>query len=194
MKPPKAQEAAAPRPQALVLAGGSGTRFWPLSRRSRPKQLLALEGTRSLLQATVDRLAPLIEPHEVWVVTTRELVKEVRRQLPEVPTRQILVEPVGRNTAPAIAWSIRSMPEELRQSAVVVLPADHRVGDPEVFRLRLSQAIEAVNEKDLVMTLGVVPRWAETGYGYLRLGEAERDGTPLGVALHRKPDTDRAVS
>lgn len=194
VNPPKAQEAAAPRPQALVLAGGSGTRFWPLSRRSRPKQLLALEGSRSLLQATVDRLAPLIEPHQIWVVTTRELVKEVRRQLPEVPTRQILVEPVGRNTAPAIAWSIRSMPEELRQSAVVVLPADHRVGDPEVFRLRLSQAIDAVCEQDLVMTLGVVPRWAETGYGYLRLGRTvdEKTGMRWVSRFTEKPDARTA--
>jgi mannose-1-phosphate guanylyltransferase/mannose-6-phosphate isomerase len=161
------------------LAGGSGTRFWPLSRRARPKQLLALEGGRTLLQSTVDRLSPLIEPHEVWIVTTRDLVKEVRRQLPDVPARQILVEPVGRNTAPAIAWSVRSMPEDLRQATVVVLPADHRVGDPDVFRLRLAQAMRAVEEQDLVLTLGVVPRWPETGYGYLRLGRMLDDHTGL---------------
>ena len=194
MKSAKPSEAVAPRPQALVLAGGSGTRFWPLSRRSRPKQLLALEGSRSLLQSTVDRLAPLIEPNQVWVVTTRELVKEIRRQLPEVPARQILIEPVGRNTAPAIAWSVRSMPEDLRQAAVVVLPADHRVGDPEVFRLRLAQAIEAVQEQDLVLTLGVLPRWAETGYGYLRVGRVldERTGLRRVVRFTEKPDAKTA--
>lgn len=194
VKPAKPQEAVAPRPQALVLAGGSGTRFWPLSRRARPKQLLALEGGRTLLQSTVDRLSPLIEPHQVWIVTTRDLVKEVRRQLPDVPARQILVEPVGRNTAPAIAWSVRSMPEDLRQAAVVVLPADHRVGDPEVFRLRLSQAVEAVQQQDLVMTLGVVPRWAETGYGYLRLGRTldERTGLCAVSRFTEKPDARTA--
>jgi len=190
VKPAKSPEAVAPRPQALVLAGGSGTRFWPLSRRARPKQLLALEGVRTLLQSTVDRLSPLIEPHEVWIVTTRDLVKEVRRQLPDVPARQILVEPVGRNTAPAIAWSVRSMPEELRQATVVVLPADHRVGDPEVFRLRLSQAVEAVQKQDLVMTLGVVPRWPETGYGYLRVGGSldDRTGMRRVSRFTEKPD------
>lgn len=194
VKSAKALEAVAPRPQALVLAGGSGTRFWPLSRRTRPKQLLALEGSRTLLQSTVDRLAPLIEPHEVWIVTTKELVKEVRRQLPDVPARQILVEPVGRNTAPAIAWSVRSMPEDLRQAAVVVLPADHRVGDAEVFRLRLAQAIDAVERQDLVVTLGVLPRWAETGYGYLRLGRAldERTGMRRVVKFTEKPDARTA--
>jgi mannose-1-phosphate guanylyltransferase/mannose-6-phosphate isomerase len=176
------------------LAGGSGTRFWPLSRRSRPKQLLALEGDRTLLQSTVDRLGPLVGPHQVWVVTTKELVREVRRQLPDVPARQVLVEPVGRNTAPAIAWSVRSMPADLRESPVVVLPADHRVGDPEVFRLRLAQAVDAVVREDLVVTLGVLPRWPETGYGYLRLGRVldEKTGLRRVARFTEKPDLARA--
>ncbi len=89
--------------QALILAGGSGTRFWPLSRRHRPKQLLALEGGRSLLQQTFDRLQPLVAPEAVWVCTTEILAAAVREQLPEIPPEQVLVEPVGRNTAPAIA-------------------------------------------------------------------------------------------
>jgi mannose-1-phosphate guanylyltransferase len=155
--------------RALILAGGSGTRFWPLSRKRNPKQLLALEGEHSLLRDTMERLRPLIEPADVWVCTTEALAERVRADLPEVPPEQILLEPEGRNTAPAIGWSIRSLPEEVRRGVVAVLPADHRVGDPAAFRETLERAGRVVEEADRMMTLGVVPRWAETGYGYLEL-------------------------
>ncbi|HEY0510620.1 MAG TPA: mannose-1-phosphate guanylyltransferase [Thermoanaerobaculia bacterium] len=155
--------------RALILAGGSGTRFWPLSRKTRPKQLLALEGERTLLRDTLERLAPRIGPESVWVCTTEALAEAVRRDLPEVPAGQILCEPEGRNTAPAIAWAVRSMPEEARRGVVAVLPADHRMGQPAAFRDALSRAARVVEREDRVMTLGVVPRWPETGYGYLEL-------------------------
>jgi mannose-1-phosphate guanylyltransferase/mannose-6-phosphate isomerase len=161
--------------RALILAGGSGTRFWPLSRKSRPKQLLALEGERTLLRDTLERLAPAIGPEGVWVCTTEALAEAVRRDLPEVPPEQILAEPEGRNTAPAIAWSVRSMPEAARREVVAVLPADHRMGDPAAFRDALERAAAVVEREDRVMTLGVVPRWAETGYGYLELEPAAEE-------------------
>jgi len=159
---------------ALILAGGSGTRFWPLSRRRRPKQLLALDGEDSLLRATVLRLAPVVEARSIWVCTTRDLADAVRRELPEVPPEQVLIEPEGRNTAPAIGWSVRSMPAAVRAGVVAVLPADHRVGEPERFRDTLAGAARVVAARDEVMTLGVTPRWAETGYGYLELAEGEQ--------------------
>jgi len=112
---------------AIVLAGGSGTRFWPLSRRRRPKQLLALDGPRTLLQATVDRLQPLIPAERVWIATTRELEEEVARQLPEIPRDHILLEPEARNTAAAIGWAVRSLPATACKGVVAVLPADHRM-------------------------------------------------------------------
>jgi mannose-1-phosphate guanylyltransferase/mannose-6-phosphate isomerase len=183
--------------QALILAGGSGTRFWPLSRKRRPKQLLALEGERSLLRDTVDRLQPLVPPAAVWVCTTRSLADEVRRELPEVPAEQILLEPEGRNTAPAIGWSVRSMPEEARRGVVAVLPADHRVGDPDAFRATLERACDVVEREDRVMTLGVTPRWAETGYGYLELEPPEANAGSGGIRRLRrfveKPDAEAAA-
>lgn len=185
--------------QALILAGGSGTRFWPLSRRSRPKQLLALEGERSLLQETLERIRPLIPPRDVWVVTTRALADEVRRQLPEVPAAQVLAEPMGRNTAPAIGWAVRSLPEERRGDVVAVLPADHRVADPAAFRGALARAAAVAESDDRVLTLGVVPRWAETGYGYLELGPALDAGSGPDGAVRRvarfveKPTPERAA-
>jgi len=180
--------------QALILAGGSGTRFWPLSRKRKPKQLLALERDRSLLRETLERLRPLVEPEAVWVCTTEALEEPVRRELPEVPPEQILLEPEGRNTAPAIGWSVRSMPEPGRRGAIAVLPADHRVGDAAAFRETLERAAEVVEREDRVMALGIVPRWPETGYGYLELEpQAGPDGVFRVRRFVEKPSAETAA-
>jgi mannose-1-phosphate guanylyltransferase len=181
--------------QALILAGGSGTRFWPLSRRSVPKQLLALDGEATLLQRTAARLAPLVGPESLWVCTTEALAAAVAAQLPQVPREQILAEPEGRNTAPAIAWAAASMPRERRAEPLLVLPADHRMEDDAAFRRVLeTAAAEAAGGR--VLALGVTPRWVETGYGYLELGEP-LDG-PGGLRRVRrfveKPDRERAAA
>ncbi|MGB6335829.1 MAG: sugar phosphate nucleotidyltransferase, partial [Thermoanaerobaculia bacterium] len=180
--------------EAIVLAGGSGTRFWPLSRRRRPKQLLALDGEQSLLRATVSRLAPFAEPSSVWVCTTRELSAAVRDELPEVPAEQILEEPAGRNTSAAIGWTVQSMPAALRDGAVAVLPADHRIGDAAAFRGALELAEGICLESDQVVTLGIAPRWPETGYGYLELGRVLDPETNLRevVRFTEKPDEPTA--
>ncbi len=181
---------------ALILAGGSGTRFWPLSRQRQPKQLLALEGETSLLQATVERLAPLIPPSQVWICTTVQLAAGVSAQVPAVPAAQILAEPQGRNTAPAVGWALGMMPEAVRSGTVAVLPADHRVADPAAFRRALAAAEQAVTAGDWVLTLGVTPRWPETGYGYLELGPLLEPATGLRqvVRFREKPDPQTAAA
>lgn len=178
--------------QALILAGGSGTRFWPLSRKTRPKQLLALEGERSLLQATVDRLAPLVAPDEVWICTTAELRDGVREQLPEVPEAQILCEPTGRNTAPAIGWALGLMPPDKRRQVVAVLPADHRFDDAADFRATLAKAAALVDRGNRVVTVGIRPRWAEKGYGYLEKGAELGPGLFAVARFREKPDAETA--
>jgi mannose-1-phosphate guanylyltransferase len=185
--------------QALILAGGSGTRFWPASRQSRPKQLLPLLGDRTLLRLTLDRLLPVVPATDVWVCTARELGEQVRRELPEVPIEQILLEPVGRNTAPAIAWSLASMPAARRDDVVVSLHSDHWIEDEDSFRATLRAAVAAAAARDTVIALGVRPRWAETGYGYLEIDGQVAAGSTAG-GLHRvlrfleKPDASTAAS
>jgi mannose-1-phosphate guanylyltransferase/mannose-6-phosphate isomerase len=183
--------------QALILAGGSGTRFWPASRRSRPKQLLPLLGDRSLLRLTFDRLTPLVDPADVWVCTTRDLGEAVRRELPELAPERILLEPVGRNTAPAIGWSVASMPEARRSDVVVSLHSDHWMEDEDAFRATLQAAVAAAAERRTVIALGVRPRWPETGYGYLeveqRIDDQPSDTSYRVARFQEKPDAATAA-
>ncbi|RMH18108.1 MAG: mannose-1-phosphate guanylyltransferase [Acidobacteria bacterium] len=180
---------------ALILAGGSGTRFWPLSRRRQPKHLLPLDGDRSLLQATVERLEPLIPPQRVWVATTAELLAPVRDQLPDVPAAQFLVEPVGRNTAPAIGYALHCMPAAVRSEVVAVLPADHRIADPASFRRTLGLAAEVAARDDRILTLGVKPHRPEPGFGHLELGEPlpRAEGLRRVRRFTEKPDPETAA-
>jgi mannose-1-phosphate guanylyltransferase/mannose-6-phosphate isomerase len=181
--------------QALILAGGSGTRFWPVSRRLRPKQLLALDSDQSLLQRTASRLKPLVPAERIWVCTTRELAPAVQEQLPDVPHDQILAEPMGRDTAPAIAWSVRTMRMQGGDPIVAVLPADHRVNDDAAFRVGLAAAAADVDRSDRVMTLGVAPHRVETGYGYLEQGDVlgAEDGIRQVRRFIEKPDRETAA-
>lgn len=161
-----------PHVYAVILAGGSGTRFWPLSRRLAPKQLLSLTGERTMLQDTVLRITPIASPERVWVVTGGELSDEVRRQLRGIGVGAAVVdEPMGRNTAPAISVAAHRLLAADPDALMVVLPADHVITKPEAFLQTVDVAIRAAGER-FVVTIGVVPTRPETGYGYIQRGVA----------------------
>lgn len=161
-----------PHLHAVILAGGSGTRFWPLSRRLAPKQLLSLTGDRTMLQDTVLRIAPVVAAERTWVVTGCDVADEARRQLRLIGAgATVVAEPVGRNTAPAIAVAAHRLMVADPDAIMIVLPADHAIGKPEAFRECLGHA-SAVAGNGYLVTIGIVPRRAETGYGYIKQGEA----------------------
>ena len=179
---------------ALILAGGRGTRFWPRSRRRSAKQVLNVVGERSLIQATVDRLTPLIAPQRIWVLTNHHLRDTIVRQLPEIPRAQILAEPMQRNTAPAIGLAAHVMRSVDADAVMGVFPADHVVSDPAAFRGVLRVALKGASAGRL-MVVGIRPRWAETGYGYIEFprGAAAGGKEPAAVRrFHEKPDLARA--
>jgi mannose-1-phosphate guanylyltransferase len=179
----------------LILAGGRGTRFWPRSRRRTAKQVLNVMGDRSLIQATVDRLAPVIPPERIWVLTNDHLRNTIIRQLPEVPRKQILAEPTQRNTAPAIALAAQILHSLDRDAVMGVFPSDHVIGKLAPYRAVLRAALKGASAGNL-MVVGIQPRWPETGYGYVEFprGAKAGGGEALPVRhFHEKPELAKAT-
>src|SRR5580658_8102734 len=182
-----------PHNYGLILAGGRGTRFWPRSRRRSAKQVLNVVGARSLIRNTVDRLVPLIAPERLWVLTNDYLREEIVRQLPEIPARQILAEPAQRNTAPAIGLAAHILQSIDPEAVMGVFPADHVIGKPRDYLRLVRPAFKAAREGKIVV-LGIKPRWAETGYGYIEFAEAPVAGREARVKRFReKPDAETAA-
>ncbi|NEO86949.1 MAG: mannose-1-phosphate guanylyltransferase [Spirulina sp. SIO3F2] len=157
----------------VILAGGKGERFWPLSRRQRPKQFLTLDDSgRSLLQGTADRLLNLAGGWKnLWVITSAQVANGVREQLPELPERNILVEPQGRDTAPAVAWATLEVAQAAGEDAVLgFFPADHWIGNQTQYEQTLQAATELASTEDAIVTLGIQPNTPATGYGYIEQG------------------------
>lgn len=175
---------------AVVLAGGSGSRFWPRSTPTLPKQCLVLEGDRSLVQATVDRLVGLIPADNILVVTGQPMEAAVRAQLPELAADQFLVESSAKNTAPAIAWAAR---EVIRRGGdvMVVLPADHRITDVSALRDVISRAVEHARTHHHLVLLGESPTRPEVGFGYIVCGAPCGTGSRV-ERFEEKPPRQRA--
>jgi len=180
---------------AVIMAGGAGTRFWPASRALRPKQLLPLAGAseETLLASTVRRLAPLVAPDRVVVVTGEHLAAATAAAVPSVPRSQILCEPAPRNTAPCIAWATAAIARLDPEALVAVLPSDHFIANEQEFRDVLDRALQTA-ATGRVTTVGIVPTRPETGYGYIEVGGAI-EGTTSAKSVARfveKPDRARA--
>ena len=185
---------------AVVLAGGSGTRFWPRSRRARAKQVLQLDGDRTMIQQTVARLDDVMQDLAVWVITNDMLCSTITEQLPEVPRNRILCEPESRNTAPACALAAFLLEREDPQSVIGIFPSDHTIGNVARFHMILRAGIKLAASGPKIVVLGVPPTRDETGYGYIELGEAVTPTTVGGEAIPvrrvrrftEKPDRARA--
>lgn len=154
---------------ALIMAGGGGTRLWPLSRSAHPKQMLKLFGDRTMFQLSVDRLLPLLPPERIFVVTAAEQVEPLAAQYPELPRDNFIVEPLGRGTAPCIGLGAMVLHQHDPNAVMAVVTADHFIGRPDAFRDVLCAAQQAA-ELGYLVTLGIAPRFASTGYGYIRRG------------------------
>jgi mannose-1-phosphate guanylyltransferase len=153
---------------AVILAGGRGTRFWPRSRTRTPKQLLNIVGKETMLQQTVARLRPLIPPQNIWTVTNSEQALQVRKQVPAPARRRVLTEPLGRNTAAAIALAAVHVRHSARGDALLaVLPADHYIANPERYRVILKAALDVARDRDRMVVLGIPPTRPDTGFGYI---------------------------
>jgi len=180
----------------LILAGGRGTRFWPRSRKRSAKQVLNVVGERSLIQATVDRLAPVIAPERIWILTNDHLREAIARQLPEVPKRQILAEPMQRNTAPAIGLAAHILHSLDPDAVMGVFPSDHVIGKPGLYRATLRTAFKSAAAGGL-MVVGIPPRWPETGYGYIEFPRQAQSAHWAGTVFpvqkfHEKPALPKA--
>jgi len=156
----------------VIIAGGKGTRFWPLSRAQRPKQLLKILSRKSLIAETAERVIGLGGRNNTLVVTVAEQIAALRRELPALPRRNFIVEPQGKNTAPCIGLAALEILRRDPAGVMIVLPADHWVADAPAFRSTLKSAVELAVREDRLVTIGVRPDYPETGYGYIVKGES----------------------
>lgn len=160
----------------VIMAGGIGSRFWPYSRAKKPKQFLDVLGTgRSLLQMTFDRFLSICPAENIYVITNKSYKGLVNEQLPELSDDQVLLEPIGRNTAPAVAYPAFKIREKDPEAVMIVAPSDHIVFKEHIFEENLNTAIDAAKGSDKLITLGIVPTRPETGYGYIQYHQSAED-------------------
>ncbi|MGA8271825.1 MAG: mannose-1-phosphate guanylyltransferase [Candidatus Sulfotelmatobacter sp.] len=178
----------------VILAGGRGTRFWPLSRRKRAKQLLALDGKRTMIQQTVARLLPIAPAKRFWIITNDDLRPAILTQLPRLPKAQVLAEPVGRNTAPAIGLAAFLLLRENPDAVIGMFPSDHVIADEKTYRETIVRGVEIASAGENIVVIGIRPSRAETGYGYIEVGSSS-GGEALRVRrFTEKPDAEKAAA
>ncbi len=181
---------------AVILAGGRGVRFWPRSRAARPKQLLAPLGGQTLLRRTFERLRSIVPPARMRVLTGRDLVPAVRRELPELPPNAVVGEPEGRGTGPAVALAAALVSRSDPDAAMGVFPADHHFEDEQAYLALARRAFEST-ASDRLIVLGIRPRRSDTGYGYIEFPDGARAGShdllPV-LRFREKPDRDTAAA
>jgi mannose-1-phosphate guanylyltransferase len=180
---------------ALIMAGGSGTRFWPQSRRRRPKQFLAVNGHRTLLQETADRLRGLVASSHLYVIAPRELAKLIRTQLPRLPRANLLIEPSARGTAACLALASAHIGRRDPRAVVASFPADHVIAAAAAFRACVRAAFAAAEQAECLVTIGVQPTSAETGFGYIEVAGRRRESKRSGGrrAVGGVPEVRRAI-
>ncbi|MBT3580803.1 mannose-1-phosphate guanylyltransferase [bacterium] len=153
----------------VIMAGGKGTRFWPLSKKIKAKQFLNILGNKSLLKTTIERLHPLIDKKNIWIVTNQNQKKFLLKEKLGIPTSQILYEPIGKNTAPCIGWAAFEIIKKDPKATMIVLPSDHLIKKEAKFRETLKTAVNFVKKNNCLMTIGIKPTFPHTGYGYIEI-------------------------
>lgn len=175
----------------IILAGGSGTRFWPRSRQKMAKQVLALDGKKTMIQQTVERLMPLSDTKRFWVITNGNLQDVIRKQLKKLSKNQIVAEPASRNTAPAIGLAAFLLARKDPNAMLGLFPSDHVIANEKRFRVDVKRAVEIAAAGENIVVMGVKPTRAETGYGYIETG-AEENGVMRVRRFREKPDATTA--
>lgn len=176
----------------VILAGGSGTRFWPRSRKALAKQVLALDGPDSMIQSTVARLLPMSKEDRIWVITNDAVFPVIRKQLKQLEKEQIIAEPAARNTAPAIGLAAFILQRLDPHAVIGMFPADHVIGDEKTFRAQLERGLELAAAGENIVVLGIQPTRPETGYGYIETGVATGKDLFRVRRFTEKPNAERA--
>lgn len=182
---------------AVIMAGGRGVRFWPRSREKKPKHLLDIVSEKSIIRETVDRIKQRIPVDNILVVTGKKHARDLIRQLPDIPLSNILIEPVGRNTAACIGWAALHVRKKAPEGIMVVLPSDHAIADPRTFIDVIDAAAQTASEENGLVTIGITPTSVQTGFGYIeRAGVIKKAGKAdvfRVKSIREKPDFQKAA-
>ena len=182
--------------RAVIIAGGRGERFWPKSRIKTPKQLLPIASKKSMLYETVKRISPLVKPEDILIIARKGLEARIKKELPKIPAKNIISEPFGRDTAAAVGLGAILVETKEPESVMIILPADHVIGEPKKFLKTLRVAIKAAQDTDNLVTMGIKPNRPETGYGYIEIGSKVQSLKSQVYRVKRfaeKPDRKKAL-